>query len=167
MGWSRSRKQAITALRARVGFDPPAAVDVFESVSVIALGTAMQENRVRAPCPNGARSDPRVSQAMPGCKPRGTCGFSRASGTMLRRIPMVVLRVVLRTYLLGSHTAAACRSTMSCWIFHVGILEDDMSEIESSDAPGDRSSHRTSKRRPAARARRPECESVAEWSEID
>ena len=41
------RKQAITAL-GRVGFGPPAAVDVFESVSVIALGTAMQENRVRA-----------------------------------------------------------------------------------------------------------------------
>jgi AcrR family transcriptional regulator len=41
------RKQAITVL-GRVGFDPPDAVDVFESVSVIALGTAMQENRVRA-----------------------------------------------------------------------------------------------------------------------
>ena len=46
-GLAEIRKQAITAL-GRVGFDPPAAVDVFESVSVVALGTAMQENRVRA-----------------------------------------------------------------------------------------------------------------------
>ena len=44
---------------------------------------------------------------------------------------MSVLKIALRTCSLGSHTAVACRSTMSCWIFHVRILGDDMSKTES------------------------------------
>lgn len=55
------RKQAITAL-GRVGFDPSAAVDVFESVSVIALGTAMQDNRVRTRVTEG-RDQPSSDQS--------------------------------------------------------------------------------------------------------
>jgi AcrR family transcriptional regulator len=58
------RKQAITAL-GRVGFDPPAAVDVFESVSVIALGTAMQDNRARARATKGRERPSRQPSSTP------------------------------------------------------------------------------------------------------
>jgi AcrR family transcriptional regulator len=77
------RKQAITAL-GHAGFDPPAAVDVFESVSVIALGTAMQDNRVRARVTKGRE---RLSREPTGTRARGQKNFQVLDGIRRNSLP--------------------------------------------------------------------------------